>query len=190
MIRFLCTLIFKLSGWKFVDTLPKDLRSFVMLGAPHTSNYDFIPSMALAYLMKRNARFVIKSEWVRFPLNLLMVPAGAIGVKRDLSKEDKVKSMTDVMADLFNQYQDLVLMIAPEGTRKPNPHWRTGFYYIAQKAKVPLVLGYADYKKKEVGLGPVIYLNNLQDDMKTITKFYQGVQGKKPENFKLDESYL
>lgn len=190
MLKALCTLIFKASGWKFQSDVPQELRSFIFLGAPHTSNHDFIPAMSLAYLLKRNARFVIKDDWMKFPLNLVMKPAGAIGLNRKKLKEVGHGSNTDAMADLFKVYPELVLMIAPEGTRAPNSHWKTGFYYIAQKAKVPIVLGYADFEKKIAGTGPIIYPTEFEKDMKTIMAFYQQIKGREPANFKLDSRYL
>ena len=189
MIRWVCALILKWTGWTFVNRIPEDLRSFVMIGAPHTSNYDFIPAMGVAKLMKRNARYVIKSEWLKFPLNLFFAPTGAIGVDRQSIKESKTSSTTDVMATLFSKHKELVLMIAPEGTRSPNENWKTGFYYIAQKAKVPIVLGYCDYENKVAGLGMVIYPENFENDMKKISDFYRDIKGARPENFKLDKRF-
>lgn len=189
MIKEICSLIFKASGWTFKSQLPDNLRSFVFIGAPHTSNFDFVPAMTMNKLMRRNAKFVIKDEWMKFPLNLFLAPAGAIGLDRKKIKELGKASTTDAMADLFHHYPDLVLMISPEGTRSPNPTWKTGFYYIAQKAGVPIVLGYADYKKKEAGIGPVIYPEDFEKDMTKIMKFYEGIQGKRPECFKLDHRY-
>lgn len=189
LFKWACSIIFKLLGWKFKDEVPKNLRSFVFLGAPHTSNSDFIYAMAVSYLMKRNACFVIKKEWMKFPLSIFFKSVGAIGVDRNVAKEDKTVSYTDLMANLFKQYPEIVLMIAPEGTRSPNPHWRTGFYYIAQKAGVPLVLGYANFKTKEAGLGPVIYPENFEKDMYKIVDFYKDMVGKVPSHFKLDERF-
>ncbi|MGE3610104.1 MAG: 1-acyl-sn-glycerol-3-phosphate acyltransferase [Bacteriovoracaceae bacterium] len=188
MIRQICTLIIKLSGWKMINRIPDNLRSFVLIGAPHTSNYDFVPAMALSYLLKRNTKFVIKNEWTKFPLNLILGPAGAIGLDREKIKKQHM-STTDSMANLFNQYSELVLMISPEGTRKPVEHWKTGFYYIAQKAKVPLVLASADYRLKELVVDKVIYPNDFNQDMKIIMDFYRNIQGKIPENFKLDSDF-
>ncbi len=176
-------------GWSYVNRVPDDLRSFVMIGAPHTSNMDFLPAMSVAHLMKRNARFVIKKEWLTFPLNYFFGPLGAIGVDRKAAKEGHPMSYTDSMANLFREYKDFVLMIAPEGTRSPNPHWKTGFYYIAQKAEVPIVLAYADFQNKEVGMGKVIYPKNFEEDMKEIMAFYQDKHGRIEKNFKLDEKF-
>jgi 1-acyl-sn-glycerol-3-phosphate acyltransferase len=190
MIKEICTLIFKASGWTFKCELPENLRSFVFIGAPHTSNFDFIPTMAVKHLMKRNTKFVIKDDWMKFPLNLVLKPAGAIGLDRKKIKELGRASTTDMMADLFHHYSELVLMISPEGTRSANPTWKTGFYYIAQKAGVPIVLGYADYKKKEAGVGGIIYPQDFDSDMTKIMKFYDGIQGKRPDCFKLDQRYI
>lgn len=188
MLKPICTLIFKLSGWKFVNKIPNDLRSFVFIGAPHTSNHDIVPAMAVATLMKRNARFIIKNDWTKFPFGLVMKPAGGIGLDRK-KLQGGTGSNTEVMANLFKEFPELVLMIAAEGTRKPNPQWKTGFYYIAQKAQVPIVLGYADFEKKEAGIGKVIYPSDFEKDMREIMNFYRHVKGKNPNNFKLDERY-
>lgn len=189
MLKALCTLLLKAAGWKVNINVPDEVRSFIFIGAPHTSNYDFIPAMALAHLLKRNARFVIKSDWMKFPMNLIMGPAGAIGLDRKKLKSGGA-STTDTMAELFKQFPELVLMISPEGTRSPNPNWKTGFYYIAQKAGVPIALGYADYQKKIAGIGLLVYPTDFENDMKTIMAFYQQVKGQNPENFVLDARYL
>lgn len=189
MIRQMFALMFKASGWKFVNQVPDDLRSFVFLGAPHTSNHDFIPAMAVSYFMKRKAHFVIKHTWMKFPMNLFFKPIGGVSVDRRQLGEGKSANNTDLMASLFKDQSEFVLMIAPEGTRKPNPKWKTGFYYIAQKANVPIVCGFCDYKKKEAGLGLVIYPKNFEEDMLAITNFYRGYTGAVPENFLLDERF-
>lgn len=189
MFKQICAFIFKLGGWKYVNHVPENVRSYVFIGAPHTSNHDFIPAMALAYYSKLNARFVIKQEWMCFPLNLIFGPMGAIGLDRKAIETSKTANTTDAMAELFKQHKDFVLMISPEGTRSPRKNWKTGFYYIAQKAGVPIVLGYADYAKKEAGMGMLIYPENFEKDMKAIMDFYRGMQGKNPENFQLDERF-
>lgn len=188
MIRQIFTLIFHATGWTYKSSIPDDLKSFVMIGAPHTSNYDFIPTMAVSWKMKRHPRFVIKKEWLKFPMNLFFSPIGAIGVDRNVLKSKTVNN-TDVMAALFKVDPEFVLMISPEGTRSPVKKWKTGFYYIAQKAGVPIVLGYADYGKKEAGLGMVIYPENFENDMHKIMDFYKGMSGKVPGNFVLDERF-
>jgi 1-acyl-sn-glycerol-3-phosphate acyltransferase len=189
MLKFLCSLLARFEGWTFdTSSLPSDLKSFIILGAPHTSNFDIVPSMALAKHLNRNCKFIIKEEWTRFPLGPIMRAAGAIGLNREKLKGGP-QSTTDLMAALFSQHKDLVLMIAPEGTRSPNALWKTGFYYIAQKAKVPLVLGYGDFRTKIAGTGPIIYPTHFESDMKKIMNFYKSITPKVPANFLLDERY-
>ena len=190
MLKFFCTFLFKISGWKFENKIPNDLRSFVFIGAPHTSNYDIIPVLAVSYLMKRNAHFLIKKEWLRFPFGTFFKSLGAIGINRNTTDKLKGLSQTDLIAELFTDNPEFVLMISPEGTRSLNKNWKTGFYYFAQKEKVPLVLGYADYKTKTAGLGLVIYPEEVTKDMTSIMDFYKGREGKFPEKFQLDEKYL
>lgn len=189
MLLSLFQIIVKITGWKYVNKIPADIGPYVMVGAPHTSNYDFIPAMGVAYHLRPNAKFVIKSDWLKFPMGSIFKALGAIGVNRELIKQGKVESSTDLFADLFKEHQNLVLMISPEGTRSPVEDWKSGFYYIAQKAGVPIVLGYADYAKKEFGLGMVIYPSEFESDMKKIADFYRDVQGCNPSNFKLDKRF-
>lgn len=188
MLRKFCLFIFRLRGWKFENHIPDDLRSFVFVGAPHTSNFDIIPAMAVAELLNRNARFVIKNDWLKFPFGLIMKPAGAIGLDRERLKGAKGNT-TGLFADLFKEHRELVLMISPEGTRSPNPNWKTGFYYIAEKAGVPIVCGFADYKKKVAGVGLVVNPTNFEEDMKKISEFFRSKTGKNPQNFALDSRF-
>lgn len=188
MIRTLFGAYFKFAGWKFVNNIPDELRSFVFIGAPHTSNRDILPTVAVAHLMKRKSHFVIKKEWLKFPLNLLLTPMGALGLDRAQVKAEKM-STTDVMARLFTEHKDFVLMIAAEGTRSAVKEWKTGFYYIAQKAKVPIVLGFADYKNKEAGMGLVIYPQNFEEDMRKIMDFYSKIHAHSPDKFLLDQRF-
>lgn len=189
MIKRMFSILFSLLGWKYVSVLPDDLRSFVFIGAPHTSNHDIIPAMAASYRMKRNARFVIKKEWIKFPFGYFLTSMGAFGLDRDQMKGGKTGNNTDVMANLFSDHKEFVLMISPEGTRSPVSKWKTGFYYIAQKANVPIVLAYCDYKNKIAGIGLVIYPQNFEEDMKKIMEFYRNIEGKNPEKFLLDERF-
>jgi 1-acyl-sn-glycerol-3-phosphate acyltransferase len=178
-----------LQGWRYVDHIPKDLKSFVLIGGPHTSNWDFIPAMSVIFRMNRNAKFMIKHSVMVFPLNIILKYLGAIAINRDAIKEGKVKSSTDNYAELFKQHSELVLMVAPEGTRSANDNWKTGFYYIAKKANVPIVLGFCDYKKKIAGITTVIHPTDFEQDMKTIMSYFSDKIGKNPENFKLDTRY-
>lgn len=184
MVKFVSFIIFKIRGWKFINTLPRELQSFVLIGAPHTSNQDFIPAMTMAYMLKQKSHFVIKNEWLKIPLiGWILKSMGAIGLDRKKIQENGPSHSTDLMANFFQQEKNFVLFISPEGTRKANPNWKTGFYYIAQKAHVPIVLGYADYKNKVAGLGTYFYPKNFKEDMDKISQYYSTISAKVPENF-------
>jgi 1-acyl-sn-glycerol-3-phosphate acyltransferase len=161
----------------------------VIVAAPHTSNWDFFPAMGVIYKLqskKAKPRFIIKKSWLFFPMNLILGPMGAFGVERNNASGI---NQTDMLADIFKQHQDFIMMISPEGTRSPNDQWKTGFYTVALKANVPIALAYADYTKKEVGIAKVIYPKNFEDDMRLICDVYKTIQGKTPRNFKLDKRF-
>jgi hypothetical protein len=89
---------------------------------------------------------------------------------------------------MFKKYDDLNIIITPEGTRKLVNNWKRGFYYIAQKANVPIVLGFLDFKKKELGFGPMLYpTGNYEEDWKEMEKFYRGINAKHPERYNLSK---
>ena len=119
-----------------------------------------------------------------FPMNLILKFFGVIPIdrKKKAGGLSKKNSMVDAMVQLFQEREELVIMITPEGTRKYVPRWKTGFYHVAKRANVPIVLGYLDYKKKHAGIGPVVVPGeDIDKDLDTIMDFYRGVKGKFPE---------
>lgn len=192
MIKYLCQKMMSLKGWTFVNNVPEDIRSFILIGAPHTSNWDFFAAMfAFRFLEQKNynCRFMIKKEWTEFPFGLIMKPLGAYGLDRQKVAESKNTNTTDVMSSFFEQESNLVLAIAPEGTRKANSKWKTGFYHTAVKAGVPIVLGFVDYSQKICGLGKVLYPKDFEQDMHEIMKFYKKEWGKVSANYLSDERF-
>lgn len=159
-----------------------------MIAAPHTSNWDLVYALAAYDLMKIPVRFTIKKEWMRFPLNLIMRPLGAIGIDRSPKvKGEQRKSMTEAMTELFNGRENLNIMVTPEGTRSKREKWKTGFYYVALNSKVPIALGYLDYANKIAGVGKLIFPSgDIKKDMREIMDFYRNIKGKHPERFSLD----
>lgn len=183
MIRFIFWLIYTFNGWKVKGQLPPDVKKCVMLAAPHTSNYDLV--YALVGLKKLNVKvqFTIKKEWLRFPFGMFIKPLGAIGIDRGPKKDERI-SMVDAMADLFEGKDELTILVTPEGTRKNVKKWKSGFYYVAEKANVPIALGYLDYKNKISGIGPVIYpCGDYEKDLRQIQEFYATIPAKFPEKF-------
>ncbi|MCC9168306.1 1-acyl-sn-glycerol-3-phosphate acyltransferase [Pontibacter harenae] len=177
--KILAKLIFKAAGWKLVGNLTPENRRCVMTAAPHTSNWDFIYARAAFYLMDAPIRFTIKKEFMGFPFGGLLKKMGALPIDR--SRNTK---MVDAMVRIFKEHpEDICVMVTPEGTRKYQPRWRKGFYYVALGAGVPIVLGYLDYKKKEAGVGPTIYpTGDVEADIEKIKAFYRTKTAKFPEN--------
>jgi 1-acyl-sn-glycerol-3-phosphate acyltransferase len=173
-----------LTGWKKVGQYPDNTPKSVMIAAPHTSNWDFFYARAAFFLLRIPVKTTIKKEAMFFPMNLILKSFGVIPVDRNkkVGGLSKKNSMVDAMIQLFDERDELVIMITPEGTRKYVPRWKTGFYHVAKRANVPIILGYLDYKKKHAGIGPVIYPGeDIDQDLKTIMDFYRGVSGKYPE---------
>lgn len=173
--------ILHISGWKVICTIP-DLNKCVICVAPHTSNWDFIWGK-LAYLsIGRFAGFLIKKDWFFFPFNRIFSSMGGIPVDRS-RKTDLVEQI----AQQYKTHERFSVAITPEATRKRNPNWKMGFYYIALKAEVPIVLAYLDYGKKEIGLTRIFYpTGNEEADLKEIKAFYWDKRGRFPERFAIE----
>lgn len=174
----LSKLILRLLGWTYEAKTP-DFNKCVLAVAPHTSNWDFIMGK-LGYLaLGRNANFVIKRDWMVWPLNILFKKLGGIPVDRS-----KASHFTDQIADIFRERDIFNIAIAPEGTRKRNSRWKRGFYVIALKAKVPIVLVKIDYAEKKMCLFEVFTpTGDEHADILAIKQKFKGVTAKYPENF-------
>jgi len=172
------TLFFKLTGWK--SSVKADILSkCVICVAPHTSNWDFIIGMLFYKSIGGCPHILMKKSWFFFPLKYLLKAIGCVPVDRT-----KSTSLTEQMKEHFNKRSHFQLAIAPEGTRKKNPNWKSGFYYIALSAKVPITLAYLDYKKKIVGVFEnFIPSGNALSDIEYIKQMYQHIIGKKPAQF-------
>jgi 1-acyl-sn-glycerol-3-phosphate acyltransferase len=180
MFRLISRLVFWLQGWKVDDVLlkQKNFDKFILLGAPHTSNWDAAMFIAAMYHMKLDVKFLMKNDWLKFPFSLAFNPLGALGIDRSTSN-----SMVDIMANEFDKKDKLIISISPEGTRGPNEKWKRGFYYTSIKANVPILLGYLDYGNRVAGIGKeVIPTGNIEPDFRMISDYYQQFKGKVPEN--------
>jgi 1-acyl-sn-glycerol-3-phosphate acyltransferase len=135
----------------------------------------------------------MKKEWFKFPFKQLIEPIGGLPIDRGPRGDGSHKlSAVEAMADLFNQHDELILVITPEGTRSKVSKWKTGFYHIARKANVPIVLSYLDYENKKGVVGKIMYpSDDLDADMTEIMDFYRTHgHGKYPDQFSIDERYL
>lgn len=182
LLKLFTLAVFGLLGWKVKGSFPP-VKKCVLVGAPHTTNLDFILGMATFYKLKIPIRYLIKKDWVNvFGLGRVMKASGAIGVDRSVRK-----NLVDMMADLLKSEDRIALVVTPEGTRKLVRKWKTGFYYAALKANVPLVLSSLDYGKKETEIGPCIMPSgDFKKDMDLIREFYRDKKPRYPEKFSLD----
>ncbi|NDP20581.1 MAG: acyltransferase [Paludibacter sp.] len=169
-------------GWKTIITVPEPPKSIICI-APHTSNWDFLIGKLYYSALGRKSSFLMKKSWFFFPLGYLLRATGGIPVDRS-----KRTSVTDQMAEEFNQHDKLHLAITPEGTRKLVKKWKMGFYHIAVKANIPIQLAYFDYVKKEMGIKEVFYpTGNEQEDLEKIQTYYKDVNARFPERFNLSK---
>lgn len=171
--------ILKCKGWKTTGEIPNEPKMVVCF-APHTSNWDFIWGKLAASAMGFKISFLIKEEWVKmWGIGWWLKKQGAIPVARN-----KSTSMTDKMAEVFKQSDQLNLVISPEGTRKPNAEWKRGFYYIAKKAGVPILPLVLDYGKKEIIVKPLMHpTDNEEQDFIDFKSLFVGSTGKHPKQF-------
>lgn len=166
----------KLLGWKTLGT-PPDVPRFVIIAAPHTSNWDFLYAILLSADLGMKIKWVGKKQLFRFPFGGIMRAMGGIGVDRS-QRHNYVESTIQL---LLNS-ERLGLIIPAEGTRSKALRWKTGFYYVALGAKVPIVCGFVNYKKKEGGVGlSFIPTGNINDDVQQLRDFYADKIGKHPE---------
>lgn len=170
----------RILGWKLKKTVP-DYDKCVVCAAPHTTNWDLFIGKLYYGCTGRRTSFMMKKEWFFFPLGLIFKAVGGIPVYRG-----KRTSLVDQMVEHFNNTKRFHLSITPEGTRAANPNWKKGFYYIAMKAQVPIVLIGIDYTRKTVeSTLSFMPSGNIKEDMKKIKNYYKDFKGKHPENFDL-----
>lgn len=177
-MRKLASFILKLFGWKIDEHTPKGVKKCVIAVGPHTSNCDFIIGRLAFAHYGVNARFLIKKELFFPPLGWILKSMGGIPVDRK-----KNNNMTEYAAGLFEKYDTLFLVFTPEGTRSYNPNWKKGFYYIAQKANVPIYICYMDYEKKIGGFHSLFHpTGDVEADIEYIKSVLSQYKGRNPEN--------
>ena len=180
-LKIIARIILKIWGWKLNGIIPPGVNKCVVVAVPHTSNVDFFVGRLAYFAIGVKLTFLIKKEVFVFPFGGILRAWGGIAVDRG-----KNNNMIDQVVELFNQNDSLYVLITPEGTRKLAHRWKKGFYHIALQANVPIAMGYADYAKKEAGVGPVIYPSgNYEEDLKIIQDFYRNITARYPEKFNL-----
>jgi 1-acyl-sn-glycerol-3-phosphate acyltransferase len=170
----------KLMGWRVEGSLPPGVGKCVLIAAPHTSNWDLPNTLTAAFAFRLHPYWLGKQSIFKAPFGPVMRWLGGIAVNRD-----KSTNLVDASAQaLIAADGPVQLIVPPEGTRSKARYWKTGFYYIALQAKVPIVMAYMDYERKVTGLGPVFEpTGDVEKDMAAIQSFYAPYKGKNPSQF-------
>lgn len=178
MLRSLGVLLFKIMGWKIEGDFPVTLKKYIVAVAPHTSNWDFVIGVIARSAVKmERIRFLGKSQLFKPPFGWVFRSLGGYPVDRS-SHHDMVQQV----AEIFKSHDEFILAIAPEGTRKKVERLKTGFYFIAKAAEVPIIPVGFDFQKKKIIIGEPFYsTDNNEADMKFLTGFYRGIKGRNPE---------
>lgn len=180
LLRLFSVGFLKLAGWKIEGSLPAGAQKSVLIAAPHTSNWDLPYTLMVAFALRLNIYWMGKEQLFKPPFRGLMMWLGGIPVAREKSSNVVAASVLAI-AQVDGPVQ---LIVPPEGTRDKTRYWKTGFYYIALGAQVPIVMAYMDYKKKISGLGPVfVPSGDLDADMAAIKTFYAPFKGKNADQF-------
>ncbi|MDB9753383.1 lysophospholipid acyltransferase family protein [Oceanospirillaceae bacterium] len=180
-MRLVSWLVLKLGGWKVVNVAPAS-GSYLIIAAPHTSNWDFPLGIAIAFHLRLKMYFIAKHTLFEGILGPIMRWLGGIPLNREASK-----NFVESSIDAYAHNENLVLAIAPEGTRGSVTRWKTGFYHMAKGANVPLALAYFDFSTRTGGIGKMF--NTTDDmiaDMQAIENFYRPMKGKNTHNYNPD----
>ena len=170
-------IFFRLLGWKLIGTIDANVKKCVIAVIPHTCNFDFFLGLFSRGIIRLEMNFVGKKELFKFPFGWYFRSVGGAPLDRSGGKNN-----VDATVEVFNNREVFRLALSPEGTRKKVTELRTGFYYIALKANVPIIPVAFDYSKKEVRIGQPIYVSgNYEEDMKMILPHYKDAVGKIPE---------
>jgi len=180
MLARLSLWLLKLLGWTVSADYP-DTERYVLIVAPHTSNWDFVIGLLANWALRLDVRYIGKHTLFYWPWGWIFRALGGEPVRRGQSAD-----LIRQVARLFETSERLVFALAPEGTRSKTDHWKTGFYYIARAARVPIAMGYLDFGRKEAGVGGAFFPGeDMEADFERIREFYKGRLGKHPEKASL-----
>ncbi|MBT3311345.1 MAG: acyl-phosphate glycerol 3-phosphate acyltransferase [Desulfobacterales bacterium] len=164
-----CKLLYKMMGWTYEDLPPEWTNKRVVIGFPHTSNMDTIRAFAYIKIAKLDVKLMIKAEWFFWPVSVFLRSLGGIPVARE-----KGAGTVGQIIQNFNEMDEFILALVPEGTRKKVKKVKTGFWTIAKKANVPITCWYLDNKaKKTRWVGSIIPGESIEDDLIKINRLYK-----------------
>ena len=178
ILRVISKIILKIIRWRVIGQLPEDQRKYVLIVAPHTSNWDFILFVLAVSVLRLKPSVLIKSTLFVGPLGWFLRYCGAIPVNRT-----QASSLVDYIAGIYKERDDFVLIITPEGTRSANPNWKQGFHHVATTAQVPILIVYVDSTQKTIGIeGLMEPSDDIDEDINKLKKFFDTKSGLKPKN--------
>lgn len=194
MFSYFFRFLLKINGWQYNADLTKQYDKCVVIVAPHTTFLDFIYGKAIFDTIGVPAKFAIKKELFVFPFSIVFKSLGGIPIDRTPKNGDTKRiSLTEAMVNMIKDQNKICLVITPEGSRSAKDQWKTGFYHIAKNSKVPLILGYLDFKQKKGYANTLFQMSDDFDaDMKKIMAFYSDkiALGRFPERASLDKRFV
>ncbi|MEH6656161.1 1-acyl-sn-glycerol-3-phosphate acyltransferase [Leeuwenhoekiella marinoflava] len=177
-MQSLAKVIYKSLGWSIRGRFPEEVKKMVVIAVPHTSWHDFYMGLLFRSVVGVQINFLGKKELFKWPFGWYFRKVGGIPLDR-FNKQNKV----DRIAEMFQEHTLFRLALSPEGTRKKVEKWKSGFYYIALKAGVPILPITMDFEKKEHHIGDLFYpTGNCDSDLTSLMSFFEGVEGKIPKN--------
>ncbi|WP_299621735.1 1-acyl-sn-glycerol-3-phosphate acyltransferase [uncultured Tenacibaculum sp.] len=169
----------KILGWKIVGAFPKDLKKYIIIGAPHTSWKDFPIAILTRNVIQIPIDFVGKASLFKPPFGFIYRWLGGTPVDRT-----KSNNFVDSVVQIYNEKEEFRLALSPEGTRKYTKKWKTGFYYIAKGANIPVVMFAFDFKNKQIVVAePYHVTDSIEKDFDAFLEFYKDIVPAKPEQF-------
>ena len=178
-LRVIAKVVLKIIRWRVIGSLPKEHRKYVLIVAPHTSNWDFILFVLTVSVLRLKPSVLIKSTLFVGPLGWFLRYCGAIPVNRT-----QAGSLVNYITGIYQEREEFVLIITPEGTRGPNPNWKRGFHHVATTAKVPILVVYVDSTIRTIGVEHLMDpSDDIDADLHLLKTFYDTKSGLKPQNY-------
>ncbi len=166
-------------GWEIVNDFPKDLKKYIIIAAPHTSSIDFPLGILAKFIKEVNIKFIGKHTLFNPPFGFFFRALGGTPVDRS-----KSTNMVQAIIDIFNEKDEFIFALSPEGTRKKVLKWKTGFYHVAKGADIPIVMAAFDFENKKIIIDKPYYLNgDMKIDFTYFHEFYKDFKGKNQEQF-------
>ena len=172
-MHWISRFIFWVIRWKVIGNYPYEVKKKLLIAAPHTSNWDFPLGLLVRWIIKADVKYIGKAPLFKPPLGWIMRPLGGIPVETD-----KSTNFVQAVVNEYNNRNELSILIAPEGQRKKIDKFRTGFYYIAKLADIPILPTVLDFEKREFRFLDLVYLSDDADkDIANIQNLFRGIRG-------------